>query len=582
MTITLRPHQVEAVDALFSYFGERSGHPLVVLPTASGKSYVIAAFCRRAIEEHPGTRILIATHRAELIEQDARAIQTYWPEADVGIYSAGLGQRRIRPITVAGVQSIAHVESLPAFDLVVIDECHLVPKDGDGYYRSLFARLEALNPDVKRIGLTATPYRLSGGRLTHGEGKMFTSICYELPVQRLVDEGMLAPLVSPQGGTGPGYDTHKVKTSGGDFAANALADTLEAQHAVTRAALEEAARLAVDRKSWLVFCVSVEHARQAAECLFALGISSAIVTGEDDMGARRAKIEAFRCGEVRALVNCEVLTTGFDAPRVDCIVLLRPTQSTGLYVQICGRGMRLSPDTGKADCLVLDYGGNIERHGPITDVKPKESRETLSPKIKICPSCDAEVKVWARECGECGFIFPLVPREVAHDKAASKRAVMGPAPEPEWIETPSGFSMERWEKKPTDSNPNPPPTVVVKYHTGNLAQRDHREWICPEHGGFARGKFERWWHEHGGVLPWPADVEEAIERQTELRYVEAIAIEPDGKFSRITQVRFAAPREPREPSEPSDKAPPIDFDLDPWGNPYPQAPVPFDNDDLPF
>ncbi len=543
--ITLRPYQPEAVAAIFSFF-ERSpaGHPLAVLPTGAGKSYVIAAFCKQAIEAFPSTRILVATHRAELIEQDTRAIATYWPEADVGMYSAGLGQRRVRPITVAGVQSIVNVEGMPAFDLLLIDEAHLVPKDGDGHYRTLIAKLEKLNPALRRVGFTATPYRLNGGKLTRGAGKMFTSICYDLPVQRLVDEGALSPLVTPQNDIGQGFDTHKVKTASatGDFNGKDLASSVEGQHEVTRAALEETARIATSRKSWIVFCVSIEHARQAAECLFAMGIAAHVVTGEDDMGSRRAKIEEYKRGDVRVLVNCDVLTVGFDAPRTDCIVLLRPTQSTGLYVQICGRGMRLFD--GKTDCLVMDYGGNIERHGPITHVKPKEAKESAPVNMKFCPKCDAELKSYVRECGECGYVFPLVPREIDHERAASNRAIMGPPPEPEWIPLQAGFSLSRHEKRPTEEQPNPTPTVKCTYHVGNLGRRDFAEWACPEHSGFAAEKFARWWRERGGNKPIPSTVDETIERADELKPIDAIVVEPDGKFTRVTKVRFAAAREP--------------------------------------
>ncbi len=551
--ITLRPHQREAVDAIFAYFGRSDGNPLCVLPTASGKSYIAAAFIRQAIEAYPDTRILVATHRAELIEQDARAIQTYWPEADVGVYSAGLGHRRIRPITVGGVQSLVNVDGLPAFDLMLIDEAHLVPKEGDGHYRTLIAKLREKNPDLKIVGLTATPYRLNGGRLTRGKDKIFDSIAFELPVQRLVDEGMLSPLVSPLNGVGPGFDTGKVKTSGGDFAVGALASAVEAQENITRAALTEAASLAADRQSWLVFCVSIEHARQSAAMLFELGISAQVVTGMDDMGSRKRKLAAFKAGENRALVNCDLLTIGFDAPRTDCIVMLRPTQSTGLYVQICGRGMRLSPETGKKDCLVLDFGGNVERHGPITDVKPKESREGKTPNIKICPKCDAEIKQHLRVCPECGHEFPLVPREIDHETKASRNAIMGPPPEPTWIPI-SRFTLERWEKRPTESmmqnNQIHTPTVVVNYFgTGNIGASKPvaREWICPEHGGFARKKFEKWWKERSitfGADVYPNFIDQCTGAIGLLRPIEAIAVEPDGKYTRVTKVRFAAEREP--------------------------------------
>ncbi len=541
--IELRDYQMAAVDALFAYFERAAGNPLVVLPTGSGKSLCIAEFCRRALAEHPETRILIATHRAELIEQDAGAIRALWPDAPVGVYSAGLGMRQIRPITVAGVQSIVHVEGLPAFDLVIVDECHLCPFDGDGYYRQLFARLEALNPEVKRIGFTATPYRLNGGRLTRGKRKVFTSIAYEKPVQELVDAGYLAPLVTPSK-NGASFNTSKVGTNAGDFKIGELASTVEAQSAVTRAALDEALRVCGLRESWLVYCVSIEHARQAAEYLFSLGIGAHVVTGEDDRGDRRRKIAAFKAGETRVLVSCDILTTGFDAPRVDCIVLLRPTQSTGLYVQICGRGMRLSAATGKVDCAVLDYGQNIQRHGPITAVKPKETREaTGDAKIKDCPKCDAEIASWKRVCPECGFIFLTVPRAIDHDDKASTRAIMGPPPPPDWIAV-TEVAYDRWDKRPEEGQPPPIPTMRVRYLTGNLAKRDYSEWVCLEHGGFAKQKADRWWRDHGGIRPAPNTIDEALTRAHELKDVEAITVEPDGKYTRVKLVRYKAPREP--------------------------------------
>jgi DNA repair protein RadD len=278
MTITLRPYQQACVSALFDYFTKASGNPLAVCPTGSGKSLIMAAFIKEAVTAFPSTRILLATHRAELIEQDAKAIRTYWPEADVGVYSAGLGSRQIRPITVAGVQSIAHVEGLPAFDLLLIDEAHLVPKDGDGQYLTLIARLRVTNPDLKVVGFTATPYRLSGGRLTRGANKIFTSVAYDIPVQTLVDDGYLSPLVSPPSSSA-GYATSGVTIRAGDFAPGELARRVEEQNDVTRAALTEAAALAATRQHWLVFCVSIEHARQAAAELFALGVSAQVVTG---------------------------------------------------------------------------------------------------------------------------------------------------------------------------------------------------------------------------------------------------------------------------------------------------------------
>lgn len=579
VTFTPRHYQTASVDAVFSYFERAAGNPIVVLPTGSGKSVCIGMLCRRAIEAFPETRILIATHRAELITQDRDAILRVWPGADVGVYSAGLGQRQIRPITVAGVQSIVNVDGLPPFDLLIVDECHLIPKEGDGQYRTLIDRLTRANDALKVIGYTATAYRLNGGRLTRGKGKIFHSIAYELPVQQLVDEGHLSPLVTPPPGasTVAAFNTGGVKTSGGDFAIGALAAKVTEQDDVTRAALEEASRLAMSRNHWLVYCVSVEHAIQVRDILFAMGIASHVVTGDDDMQARRARIDSFKRGEVRVLVSVDVLTTGFDAPLVDCIVMLRPTQSTGLYVQICGRGMRLAP--GKVDCLVLDYGENIARHGPITAVNPKEAKEAVAPKCKVCPKCDAEVPQHRIECPECGFVFPRVPRAIEHDKRAATSAIMGPAPPPEWIEV-TETTYDVWHKKPDPDKPAPPPTMRARYLTGNLAKRDYAEWICFEHGGFATEKAWRWWAKRGGMLPAPRTCEEAVERAcSELRPVEAIIAEKDGQWWRVKDARLGAMREPGADDDVDIKVDEI-VDRDAWGE---QMPVEDDDEEpLPF
>jgi DNA repair protein RadD len=217
-------------------------------------------------------------------------------------------------------------------------------------------------------------------------------------------------------------------------------------------------------------------------------------------------------------------------------VLLRPTQSTGLYVQICGRGMRLAP--GKTDCLVLDYGDNIARHGPITAVKPKEQKSEAKPGTKVCPACDAEVPVHRIECPECGAMFPRVARPIEHERKAAGLAIMGPAPEPEWIDV-VGVSYERWDKRVKEGEPPALPTVVVKFHTGNLAKKDYRMWWCPLHGGFATEKFWRSWVRMGGVLPAPRDIDETIDRaRVELRPVTAIVVEKDGQYDKIKDMRF--------------------------------------------
>lgn len=369
--ITLRPYQRTAVDALFRYFERATGNPLLVMPTGSGKSLTLAVFLKEAIEAFPETRVLVLTHRKELIEQDAAAIRKAWPDAPVGIYSAGLGYRQIRQITVAGVQSVhKKAEQLGHVDLCVVDECHLVAHDGDGMYRRLLSDLRAKNDALKVIGLTATPYRLSGGLLTRGSSKIFTSVAHDVEVGPLVEQGYLAPLSSPA--TSAAYDTSAVSTVGGDFAIGELVGAVDRQTEITHAAMTEALALTADRRARLVFCVSIEHAECVARWLRDANQACEVITGDTDPLMRSSVIGRFRRGDLPWLVGVDVLTTGFDAPCCDAIVLLRPTQSTSLYVQIVGRGMRIAD--GKSDCiaegsLVLTDHGEVPIENVTTNMK---------------------------------------------------------------------------------------------------------------------------------------------------------------------------------------------------------------------
>lgn len=553
--IELRDYQQESVDAVFDYFGRATGNPLVALPTGSGKSLVLAEIIRRALEQYPETRVLVATHRQELITQDAAAILRLWPQAPVGIYSAGLFSRQIAPITVGGVQSLHDkADELGERHLVFVDEAHLVPHSDDGMYRNLLRALAAKNEKTKVVGLTATPYRLDGGSLVRGKNKIFSSICYSADVRRLVAEGWLAAVSTPD--VALAVDTANVKTVKGDWAVGQLA---EKSMEVTADALNEAIELSRGRRARLVFCVSVEHAEQAAAYIESRGLPAQVITGETPPDERRRTIEQFRAGNVPWLVGVDVLTTGFDAPVCDCIVLLRPTQSCGLYVQIVGRGMRTSP--GKTDCMLLDYGGNVERHGPIDDVRPHSQGTGKSerPDAKICKQCDAEVALTKKECPECGTPFPENPRPVDHQKTATRAAAMSAPPvASDWIEI-SESKFYPWKKK------DKPTSMCAEHERGYMSSV--REWICFEHGGYAQQKAWKWWIERGGSKPYPATVDAAIARIKELRKIEALKTIADGEFYRVSEVRLAAPREPGSDDD-ADNEGPAQMEI---GTPAPDA-----------
>ncbi|MBO6884180.1 MAG: DEAD/DEAH box helicase family protein, partial [Marivita sp.] len=262
--LILRPYQEAAIAAIYKYYGEKSGNCCIVIPTAGGKSLVMAAFIEGVLKAWPDQRILIVTHVRELIAQNHAEMIGLWPEAPAGIYSAGLGKREAQAqILFAGIQSIhRRAQEIGHTDLVLIDEAHLIPGNSSTMYRRFLDGLTRINPALKVIGLTATPFRVDSGMLHEGKNALFTDIAYEAPVRDLIDAGYLSPLVSKQPATR--LDVSKVGTRAGDFIARDLAAAVD-QDAITRAAVSEIIEHGRDRKSWLAFCSGVEHARHVAE-----------------------------------------------------------------------------------------------------------------------------------------------------------------------------------------------------------------------------------------------------------------------------------------------------------------------------
>src|SRR5690606_13948020 len=403
--LTLRPYQQAAIASIYGYFEKESGNPLVVIPTAGGKSLVMAAFIDGVLKAWPDQRVLVVTHVRALIAQNHAGMAGLGPEAPAGASSAGLGRRDAPArILFAGIQS-SHGKAtrIGHADPVLIDEAHLIPGRSNTMYRRFLNDLQAINPALKVIGLTATPFRLDSGMLHEGENALFTDIAYEVSVRDLIDQGYLSPLISKQ--TKTRLDVTGVGSRGGEFIARDLEDAVD-QDAITRAAVAEVIAHGETRRSWLAFCSGVRHATHVAEEFRRRGVRCATIFGKTPKDERAAIIASFKRGEIRALASMGVLTTGFNAPAVDLIAMLRPTKSAGLYVQMAGRGTRLAE--GKENCLVLDFAGNVRRHGPIDLVRPKRPGGPGDgpPPTKICPECGTIVAIAALECLGCGFEFP--------------------------------------------------------------------------------------------------------------------------------------------------------------------------------
>ena len=401
----LRDYQQRTIDQLYAWFSAgKAGNPCLVLPTGSGKSHIVAALCKDALQNWPETRVLMLTHVKELIEQNAEKMRLHWPAAPMGIYSAGIGKRDIgEPITFAGIQSVrTKAEMLGHLDLVIIDECHLVNHKDEGGYRKLLADLKAINPALRVVGLTATPYRLGHGLITD-KPALFDALLEPVSIEELVFKGYLSTLRSKV--TSAKLDTSGVKKRGGEFIESELQAAVDTDDNNQRV-VQEVIALAGDRKAWLVFCTGVQHAEHVAEVLRQHGVAAQCVTGETPKAERKRMLNDFKAGKLRALTNANVLTTGFDYPDIDLIAMLRPTMSASLYVQMAGRGMRVKSHTDH--CLVLDFAGVVEMHGPIVAVQPpkKGGDGDGEAPVKVCDNCDELVHISAKECPACGHLFP--------------------------------------------------------------------------------------------------------------------------------------------------------------------------------
>jgi len=502
---TLRPYQRAAKDAVYRHLRARHDNPCVEIPTAGGKTPIMASICIDTVQQWDG-RALILTHRRELLEQHAEHLFAAAPElrAQVGIFSAGLNSRDTKnPVILAGIQSaFRRAGAFGPFDLVIVDEAHMIPPDGDGMYRTFLSIARLKNPDVRVIGFTATPYRLDGGPLC-GPGNVLNHICYRVTVPDLIAQGYLCPLRSKAGVVRANTSRLRVRT--GDFDAHETEVLMNTDELVA-AACAEVVEQTADRGSVLVFAAGIDHADHIAEELRAQhGVGVETVFGQTPPGERDRALAAFRARELKYLVNVDVLTTGFDAPNIDCVVLLRPTMSPGLYYQMVGRGFRLCE--GKRDCLVLDFGGNVLRHGPVDAVealRPRSAQEReAAPPARECPDCRTLTYAGCKRCPECGYVFPA-NEGTRHDATASTAGILSGdvsvVPHPVQSVTYSVHTKR-------DAPPDAPKTMRVTYHLNLVEQQC--EWICFEHDGHARYRAELWWRRRSDD-PVPDTAEEAV------------------------------------------------------------------------
>lgn len=395
----LRDYQSEAVSATIKHFQKSNESAVIVLPTGSGKSLVIAELARLAKR-----KILVLTHVKELVEQNHQKYESYGLTAS--IYSAGLKKKKNdQQVTFASIQSVARnlADFSQYYSLIIVDECHRVNikkenGEGNNQYQQVIELLTQTNPEIKLLGLTATPYRLGMGWIyrKHYRGIMrseqarpFEHCIYELPLRYLIKRQYLTQPTLVDA-TIEHYDFSALRVNNtGEYNPADINHLLNRNPRITQGIIEQVVDLALQRQGVMIFAATVEHAQEVQSYLPTS--ETALIIGDTDNKERGYLIQQFKQKRIKYLVNVSVLTTGFDAPHVDMIAILRPTQSVSLYQQIIGRGLRLSE--GKKDCLIIDYTGNdFDLYQP--EVGEKKPNSQAKPMQVLCPSCEFPNIFW--------------------------------------------------------------------------------------------------------------------------------------------------------------------------------------------
>ena len=541
LVLTPRPYQSRIVEDLWSWWGRNpNGNPIIEACVGSGKSMMVAMIAQRAISEYPSTRILVIVPSKELLQQNVEELHRVWPRADVGVYSASVNKKQLgRAVTYATIGSVfrkAHI--MGRVDLILIDECHLVSTKDAGMYRQLINDLRSFGSIARAVGLTGTPFRGNGIWLTAGEEALFSGIASSVRIRELLDLGFLAPLRSA--GASKLIESSSVRMSGDDFVVSELAKVSDRDD-IVQSACDEIVKVARDRKKWLVYCVTIEHADNVCDALLRRGVSAAVIVGDTPSAVRESRIAAFRSGTLQCLVSVAVLTTGFNVREVDFLALLRATNSPVLYTQILGRALRTAE--GKTDALIADFTDTTERMGPVDSITGRlpSSRKGGEGPIKYCESCGSVNPAGATHCSSCGAPFPE-PERIRHGVSASAAEVLSGTPEPK-IETIRVADVQyRIHRKPES-----PDSLRVEYLEDGGFTPVAKEWVCLSHEGYARMKAERWWRQRvADDVPVPSSTEEAIQwidwarqnQQPLLRAPASIVINAASKYPEILQYQW--------------------------------------------
>jgi DNA repair protein RadD len=400
----LRPYQQEAINALMQFYSK--GHEvtgLCVLPTASGKTIIFSEFIRQLLFIKPDLRVLLLAHTQEIVQQNEDKLKQVWPGVEVGVYCAGLKRKETKQITSASRDSIANdIGDYPDWDLVIVDEAHLIPPAQAARYQHILNTIYLHGKEPIIIGFTATPFRMFSGEIFgDDESKLFKKLIYKKRIDELIHTGYLCPVRAVVPNIYAVADLRRVRTSRNDFVQKDL-EQVTAVESLVKSIVNDWLDKTSAKLPTVFYASSVAQGLMFEQVLSKLGFDYPLITAKTHKQDRASYLQDFNSGVLDGLINVATLTTGWDAPRLACIVNARPTMSTGLFLQIVGRGLRLHPS--KSETILLDYGENLERFGMIERIKPVLEDRKYHDELDLvtsCKVCDTIASVYELECSFC-------------------------------------------------------------------------------------------------------------------------------------------------------------------------------------
>ncbi len=393
----LRPYQEAAVSDACKAL-DKHGNTIVVAPTGAGKTIMMSALIGRRFKN--GKKILVMQHRDELVNQNKSKFERINPYITTSIVN-GAVKCWDGDAVFSMVQTISRDRNLRdrvVFDMIVIDESHHAAADT---YKKVINAVKKDNPNAEIVGFTATPNRGDG----KGLRSVFSNCSHQIEITTLIREGFLVAPRTYVIDCGVKDQLDKVTRKGNDFDMDEV-EAIMNRKVINQKVVEEWLNHAEDRKT-VVFCSTVTHAEDLLEEFLYEDINAGIVTGDTPKPERAQILHDLAHGDVQVVVNVAVLTEGFDAPPVSCVVLTRPCSQKGTMVQMIGRGLRTIdpeefPDIVKTDCVVLDFGTSVLTHGSLEDQVNLDDREKGEAPTKICVECESEIPMGAKVCPICG------------------------------------------------------------------------------------------------------------------------------------------------------------------------------------